>query len=97
MTVKPEKGGIALGIHNPDGVEIKKDKDSKGIPLDGIPFHPYYTIHDIFGLSIFMIIFAVVVFFAPELGGYFLEYNNYYKIEQIFLYIIHSLVYSRIN
>jgi ubiquinol-cytochrome c reductase cytochrome b subunit len=66
-----------VGSNNPDGVEIKKYKDSKGIPLDGIPFHPYYTIHDIFGLSIFMIIFALVVFFAPELGGYFLEYNNF--------------------
>ena len=66
-----------VGSNNPDGVEIKKQKDSKGVPLDGIPFHPYYSIHDIFGLSVFMIIFAGVVFFAPELGGYFLEYNNF--------------------
>ena len=66
-----------VGSNNPDGVEIKKEKDSKGVPLDGIPFHPYYTVHDMFGLSVFLLIFAVVVFFAPELGGYFLEYNNY--------------------
>ncbi|OUV03701.1 MAG: cytochrome b [Betaproteobacteria bacterium TMED82] len=66
-----------VGSNNPDGVDIKKHKDSKGVPLDGIPFHPYYTIHDILGLSVFMIIFAGVVFFAPELGGYFLEYNNF--------------------
>ena len=56
-----------VGSNNPDGVEIKKQKDSNGVPLDGIPFHPYYSIHDIFGLSVFMIIFAGVVFFAPEL------------------------------
>ena len=66
-----------VGSNNPDGVDIKKEKDAKGIPVDGIPFHPYYTIHDIYGLSIFLIIFAAVVFFAPELGGYFLEYNNF--------------------
>jgi ubiquinol-cytochrome c reductase cytochrome b subunit len=66
-----------VGSNNPDGVEIKKLKDAKGVPLDGIPFHPYYSIHDIFGLSVFMLIFAAVVFFAPELGGYFLEYNNF--------------------
>jgi ubiquinol-cytochrome c reductase cytochrome b subunit len=66
-----------VGSNNPDGVEIKKLKDAKGVPLDGIPFHPYYSIHDIFGLSVFMLIFAAVVFFAPKLGGYFLEYNNF--------------------
>ena len=66
-----------VGSNNPDGVEIKKEKDSNGVPVDGIPFHPYYTVHDIFGLSVFFLIFAVVVFFAPELGGYFLEYNNF--------------------
>ena len=66
-----------VGSNNPDGVEIKKKTDSKGVPVDGIPFHPYYTVHDIFGLSVFFLIFAVVVFFAPELGGYFLEYNNF--------------------
>jgi ubiquinol-cytochrome c reductase cytochrome b subunit len=67
-----------VGSNNPDGIEIKKIKDPKtGIPLDGIPFHPYYTVKDIFGVAVFMFVFAVIVFFAPELGGYFLEYNNF--------------------
>ncbi len=66
-----------VGSNNPDGVEIKATKDANGIPLDGIPFHPYYTVHDILGVAVFLIIFSAVVFFAPELGGYFLEYNNF--------------------
>ncbi|HBZ18804.1 MAG TPA: cytochrome b [Betaproteobacteria bacterium] len=67
-----------VGSNNPDGIEIKKHKDPKtGKPLDGIPFHPYYTVKDIFGLVVFMIIFASIVFFAPEMGGYFLEHNNF--------------------
>jgi len=67
-----------VGSNNPDGVEIKAKKDPKtGIPLDGIPFHPYYTVHDIMGVSVFLIVFCAVLFFAPELGGYFLEYNNF--------------------
>jgi ubiquinol-cytochrome c reductase cytochrome b subunit len=66
-----------VGSNNPDGVEIKVKKDSKGIPLDGIPFHPYYTVHDIFAACIFLMIFMSVVFFAPEGGGYFLEFNNF--------------------
>jgi ubiquinol-cytochrome c reductase cytochrome b subunit len=67
-----------VGSNNPDGVEIKKHKDPKtGIPLDGIPFHPYYTVHDIFGVSVFLMVFSAIVFFAPELGGYFLEFNNF--------------------
>jgi ubiquinol-cytochrome c reductase cytochrome b subunit len=66
-----------VGSNNPDGVEIKAKKDSNGIPLDGIPFHPYYTVHDIVGFAGFAFIFAAVVFFAPEFGGYFLEYNNF--------------------
>jgi ubiquinol-cytochrome c reductase cytochrome b subunit len=66
-----------VGSNNPDGVEIKATKNDKGIPLDGIPFHPYYTVHDIFGVSVFLMIFSAIVFFAPELGGYFLEYNNF--------------------
>jgi ubiquinol-cytochrome c reductase cytochrome b subunit len=66
-----------VGSNNPDGVEIKKKLDPKGRPLDGIPFHPYYTVHDIFWLAIFLIIFFFVVFFAPEMGGYFLEWNNF--------------------
>jgi ubiquinol-cytochrome c reductase cytochrome b subunit len=66
-----------VGSNNPDGVDIKALKDSKGLPLDGIPFHPYYTVHDIMGASVFFIIFSAVLFFAPEFGGYFLEYNNF--------------------
>ncbi|WP_460506264.1 cytochrome b [Hydrogenophaga soli] len=66
-----------VGSNNPDGVEIKANKDANGIPLDGIPFHPYYTVHDIVGVSFFLMVFSAIVFFAPELGGYFLEYNNF--------------------
>ncbi len=67
-----------VGSNNPDGVEIKARKDPKtGIPLDGIPFHPYHTVHDIVGVSVFLFIFSAIIFFAPELGGYFLEYNNF--------------------
>ena len=66
-----------VGSNNPDGVEIKATKDTNGKPLDGIPFHPYYTVHDILGVSVFLILFTAVVFFAPEMGGYFLEFNNF--------------------
>ena len=67
-----------VGSNNPDGVEIKETKDKKtGIPLDGIPFHPYYTVKDLIGLSVFLIVFASIIFFAPEMGGYFLEANNF--------------------
>jgi ubiquinol-cytochrome c reductase cytochrome b subunit len=66
-----------VGSNNPDGVEIKAKKDALGRPLDGIPFHPYYTVHDIFGVSLFLVAFSAVLFFAPEFGGYFLEYNNF--------------------
>ena len=67
-----------VGSNNPDGVEIKKTKDPKtGRPLDGIPFHPYYTVKDVFGVVVFLIVFSIVMFFAPELGGYFLEHNNF--------------------
>ena len=66
-----------VGSNNPDGVEIKAKKDANGIPLDGIPFHPYYSVHDLFGVAIFLMIFSAIVFFAPEMGGYFLEYNNF--------------------
>jgi ubiquinol-cytochrome c reductase cytochrome b subunit len=66
-----------VGSNNPDGVEIKANKDEKGIPRDGIPFHPFYTVHDILAVSVFCIIFFAIVFLAPELGGYFLEYNNF--------------------
>ncbi len=66
-----------VGSNNPDGVEIKKKKDANGIPLDGIPFHPYYTVKDIVGVIVFLMAFTVIVFFMPEGGGYFLEYNNF--------------------
>ena len=65
------------GSNNPDGVEIKKQKDDKGVPIDGIPFHPYYTVKDIFGAAVFMTIFLAIVFFAPELSGWFLEKDNF--------------------
>jgi len=66
-----------VGSNNPDGVDIKAKKDANGIPLDGIPFHPYYSVHDIFAVGVFLLIFSAIVFFAPEAGGYFLEYNNF--------------------
>ena len=69
-----------VGSNNPDGVEIKgpnAPKDAEGHPLDGIPFHPYYTVHDIFAVSMFLMIFTAIIFLAPEFGGYFLEYNNF--------------------
>ncbi len=66
-----------VGSNNPDGVEIKANKDANGIPLDGVPFHPYYTVHDIFAVSVFLMAFTAIIFFAPEFGGYFLEYNNF--------------------
>ncbi|MCG6898574.1 MAG: cytochrome bc complex cytochrome b subunit [Gammaproteobacteria bacterium] len=66
-----------VGSNNPDGVEIKKNKNEKGIPLDGIPFHPYYTVKDIVGVVVFLIIFSIIVFFMPEMGGWFLERDNF--------------------
>ncbi len=66
-----------VGSNNPDGVEIKAKKDAAGRPLDGIPFHPYYTVHDIYAVSLFLMVFCAIIFFSPEMGGYFLEYNNF--------------------
>ena len=66
-----------VGSNNPDGVEIKYRMDSKGIPLDGIAFHPYYTVKDLVGIVVFLILFALVVFFIPEMGGWFLENSNF--------------------
>ena len=66
-----------VGSNNPDGVVFKKKKDANGIPLDGIPFHPYYSVKDLVGVVGFLIFFSAVVFFAPEGGGYFLEFNNF--------------------
>jgi len=66
-----------VGSNNPDGVEIKKTRDAGGRPLDGIPFHPYYTVKDIVGVTVFLFFFAIVVFYLPEMGGYFLEKPNF--------------------
>jgi len=66
-----------VGSSNPDGIEVKENLGPDGHPVDSIPSHPYYTVHDLFGVSIFLLIFSAVVFFAPEMGGYFLEYNNF--------------------
>jgi ubiquinol-cytochrome c reductase cytochrome b subunit len=66
-----------VGSNNPDGIEIKKNKDENGIPKDGIPFHPYYTVKDIFGVGVFLMLFAAVMFFAPEMWGYFIEHPNF--------------------
>ena len=69
-----------VGSNNPDGIEIKAPsapKDAQGHPLDGIPFHPYYSVHDLMGIGVFLMAFSAIIFFAPEFGGYFLEYNNF--------------------
>jgi len=66
-----------VGSGNPDGIEIKQKKGPDGIPLDGIPFHPYYTVKDIVGVTVFLMVFASIMFFAPELGGWFLERDNF--------------------
>jgi ubiquinol-cytochrome c reductase cytochrome b subunit len=66
-----------VGSNNPDGVEIKKVKGPDGKPLDGIPFHPYYTVKDLLGAMVFLIFFALIIFFIPEMGGYFLEHPNF--------------------
>ncbi|MGD8484229.1 MAG: cytochrome bc complex cytochrome b subunit [Thioalkalispiraceae bacterium] len=66
-----------VGSNNPDGVEIKKNKDENGIPKDGIPFHPYYTVKDIVGVVVFLMFFFAIVFFAPEMGGFFIEHPNF--------------------
>nr|WP_286946680.1 cytochrome bc complex cytochrome b subunit [Pseudomonas sp. UBA6718] len=66
-----------VGSNNPDGVDIKKNKDANGVPVDGIAFHPYYTVKDIVGVVVFLFVFCAVVFFFPEMGGYFLEKPNF--------------------
>ncbi len=72
-----------VGSNNPDGIEIKKKKDENGKPLDGIPFHPYYTVKDIFGVVVFLLLFSVIMFFAPEMGGYFIEANNFIPADSL--------------
>ncbi|MDB5863274.1 MAG: cytochrome b [Betaproteobacteria bacterium] len=66
-----------VGSNNPDGIEIKKNLGPDGHPIDGIPFHPYYTVKDTLGVMVFLALFAIAMFFMPEMGGYFLEYNNF--------------------
>jgi ubiquinol-cytochrome c reductase cytochrome b subunit len=66
-----------VGSNNPDGVDIKKVKGPDGIPLDGIAFHPYYTVKDIVGVGVFLIIFSLIIFYAPTMGGLFLEAPNF--------------------
>lgn len=66
-----------VGSNNPDGIDIKAMRTPEGNPVDGIPFHPYYTVKDLWGLGVFLLIFCTIVFFAPEMGGYFLEHANF--------------------
>ncbi|MGY8872130.1 MAG: cytochrome b [Pseudomonadales bacterium] len=66
-----------VGSNNPDGIEIKENKDENGVPLDGIPFHPYYTVKDIVGVVVFLFVFCIIVFFFPEGGGYLIEAPNF--------------------
>ena len=72
-----------VGSNNPDGIEIKANMGADGHPLDGIPSHPYYSAHDIFAVAVFLTIFSAVIFFAPEVGGYFLEYNNFIPADSL--------------
>jgi ubiquinol-cytochrome c reductase cytochrome b subunit len=72
-----------VGSNNPDGIEIKANRGPDGHPVDGIPSHPFYTVHDIFGVVVFLTIFSAVIFFAPEAGGYFLEYNNFIPADSL--------------
>jgi ubiquinol-cytochrome c reductase cytochrome b subunit len=66
-----------VGSNNPEGIDIKKQKDENGIPKDGIPFHPYYSVKDIVGVIVFLMFFFAIVFFAPEMGGFFIEAPNF--------------------
>lgn len=66
-----------VGSNNPDGVEIKKNKNANGVPVDGIPFHPFYTVHDLVPIVVFLFVFCFILFFVPEMGGYFLEHANF--------------------
>jgi ubiquinol-cytochrome c reductase cytochrome b subunit len=72
-----------VGSNNPDGIEVKDNLGPDGHPLDSIPSHPYYSVHDMFGVTIFLTIFSAIVFFAPEMGGYFLEFNNFIPADSL--------------
>ena len=72
-----------VGSNNPDGIEIKDRKDASGKPLDGIPFHPYYTVHDFRALIVFLFAFCAVMFYAPEMFGYFIEKPNFEQADPL--------------
>ncbi|MEE8625944.1 MAG: cytochrome b N-terminal domain-containing protein, partial [Acidiferrobacterales bacterium] len=72
-----------VGSNNPDGIEIKQHKDKNGVPLDGIPFHPYYSVKDMVAVTVFMMVFAAIMFFAPEMGGWFLEHDNFVPVNPL--------------
>ncbi|MDY7573388.1 cytochrome bc complex cytochrome b subunit [Actimicrobium sp. CCI2.3] len=72
-----------VGSNNPDGIDVKDTLGPDGHPLDAIPSHPYYSVHDLYGVTIFLTIFSAVIFFAPEMGGYFLEYNNFLPADSL--------------
>ncbi len=72
-----------VGSNNPDGIEIKKHKDANGVPLDGVAFHPYYTVHDLIGIAVFLFVFCTILFFIPEMGGYFLEHANFEQADSL--------------
>jgi ubiquinol-cytochrome c reductase cytochrome b subunit len=73
-----------VGSNKPDGVDIKKHKGPDGVPLDGVPFHPYYTLyHDLGGIILFLFVFCAILFFAPEMGGYFLEVANFQEADSL--------------
>ncbi len=66
-----------VGSNNPDGIDIKANKGDDGVPLDGVAFHPYHTSKDLVGIIVFLMVFCSVIFFAPDMGGYFLEHANF--------------------
>ncbi|MFP4129190.1 MAG: cytochrome b [Halorhodospira sp.] len=72
-----------VGSSSPDGVEIKKNKDANGKPVDGVAFHPYITVKDLFGWGIFLILFCAVMFFAPTFGGFFIEPPNFQEADPL--------------
>ena len=72
-----------VGSNNPDGIEIKKNKGPDGVPLDGIRFHPYYSVHDVQAIAVFLFVFCAIMFFMPEMGGFFLEYANFQEADAL--------------
>src|SRR5690606_8471100 len=72
-----------MGSNNPDGIEIGDSLDAKGVPLDGIPFHPYYSVEDLLSTSMFLLVGAFIIFFAPTFGGWFLEHDNFVEANRL--------------